>query len=568
MPTSNENIQHYYSQLAKEHHLKLHRIKNDTIDPALLVKAKCPTYLQLQAIPISETEKTITIATADPSDKNRKAIEAFWGKKSSKNLELVIASRQDISGALAHRFRTELTHDITYKRFDIDPVHSASYSFSLSEKIVLITILLILTGGFIWKFYITLLVISLFLSMGTVTIMAYKMGLTLRIFRWPQVTAIKIDTRDDQLPVYTVLIPLLREKEETLSVLLKSLQKLDYAQNKLDVKLLLEEDDDKTLETIAKFSLPWNYEVLLVPPGLPRSKPRACNYGAYLAFGEYLTIYDAEDQPDADQLKQALKCFAENDKETVCVQAALNFYNHKRNLLTRLFTIEYTHWFDSFVPALVYLKAPVPLGGTSNHFKVKTLLKIGCWDPYIGTEDADIGIRIYRLGYKTNCITSTTYEEANTDVFNWFKQRARWNKGYMQTYLVNMRDPLKMIKQVGFIKFVNFQLFVGGNVFIQLANLPLWFFLLASYITYMNAGLPPYPKIAFFVTWYNFLIGNLILLGSEAYAVYRRGLYRLLPFVPLKIFYWLQMSFAGYYAIIELLVRPGYWYKTEHGFGE
>lgn len=568
MAINSENIHQYYSVLAKQSRLKFMTLESANIDPDLLEKNKCSDYLKLQALPIAENATSITIATANPTEINREKINDYWNKKSKKKVELVLTSRQDISKTLAHRFEKELTHDITYKRFDIDPVHSASYSFSLKEKIILLTIIALIVAGFIWSFYITLFIVTLFLSSGTVTVMAYKMGLTLRIFRWPQNKTVETNLHNDNVPMYTILIPLLREKEATLSILLESLKRLDYPPDKLDIKLLLEKDDVQTLDVINKFSLPWYYEVILVPPGLPRSKPRACNYGLYLAFGEYLTIYDAEDQPDSDQLKKALECFQKNDKDTVCIQAALNFYNYKDNLLTRLFTIEYTHWFDSFIPALVYLRAPVPLGGTSNHFKTHILLKIGGWDPYIGTEDAEIGVRMYRHGYKTNCITSTTYEEANTNLLNWFKQRTRWNKGYMQTYLVNMRDPLNMIKQIGIVRFINFQLFVGGNVFIQLANLPLWFFLLASYITYLTVGLPPYPKIAFFITWYNFLIGNLILLASEFYAVYRRRLYSLLPFVPLKIFYWLLMSFAGYNAIIELLRRPGYWYKTEHGFSK
>jgi len=568
MLTISDNISNYYTLLSEKNNLAYITIDEFKVDTNLLKQKNYFDYLKYQAIPIKKTAHKVIIATANVTKNNIQKINDYFKNDFNLPIEIVVISRQAISKTLSQKFSKKLTHDITNKRFDVDPVHSASYSFSLTEKIVLIIAITLIIAALCWHLSIGIFIGSLLLSMGTVVFMAYKMGLTLRLTRWPQKKTVKSLVLDSDLPTYTILIPVLREKKITISALLASIERIDYDKSKLDVKLLVEEDDVNTIEIINTFNLPWYFEVLIVPPGLPRSKPRACNYGLYLAFGEYLTIFDAEDRPDPDQLKQALKCFSENDKETVCIQAALNFYNYKENLLTKLFTIEFSHWFDFFVPALVFLKAPVPLGGTSNHFKTPALLKLAGWDPYIGTEDADIGIRIYRLRLKTNCITSTTYEEANSNLLNWFRQRVRWNKGYMQTYLVNMRDPIKMIKEIGWVKFINFQYFVGGNVFIQLANLPLWIFLIATYFHLVTKGLEPNSKVLFFTTWYDFLIANSILLMSEFYSVYKRRLYSLLPYVPLKLFYWLLMSFAGYYAIFELLIRPGYWYKTEHGFSK
>ena len=552
MLSHSKNIFEYYARLAQKNHLLFYTENDFDVNLQLLKQKNYSHYLKLQAVPIIETEETITIATANPSKDNIKNIHHYFKKEFNQSIELVVISRQSISSLLSKKFSKKLTHDITHKRFDIDPVHSASYSFSLSEKIVLILGILFVISTFFWQPFIAIFIISLFLSIGTVIVMAYKMGLTLRLTRWPQKKIMLSNFSDDALPVYTILIPLLREKKITIFNLIRALDRIDYDKSQLDIKLLIEEDDGETLAIVTAFDLPWYYEVLIVPPGLPRSKPRACNYGLYLAFGEYLAIFDAEDRPDPDQLKQALKCFLENDDKTICIQAPLNFYNYKENLLTKLFTIEFTHWFDYFVPALVYLRAPVPLGGTSNHFKIPALLELGGWDPYIGTEDADIGVRIYRHGYKTNCITSTTYEEANNNFINWFRQRVRWNKGYMQTYLVNMRDPLKMIKEIGLFRFLNFQYFVGGNVFIQIANLPLWLFLIATYFHFLHFDTWIHSKVIFYMTAYNFLIGNLILLGSEFYSTYKRKLYSLLPYVPFKIVYWFLMSFAGYFAIFEL----------------
>lgn len=565
MFTNSKNTNAYYAELAKRHHMHFILLQFSQIQPDLLEIKNSQEYLKLQAIPVAETHTEITIATADPSQKNIEKIHALWPNK---KIKIVVASRQNISQLLAQRFEKEFAYTSSHLRYDMDPIHSASYTFSRAEKIIIIVMLLILLSGLIWNFVVTLFLVSLFLSMGTVIIMSYKMGLTIRLYRFPRKRTPDEARKATDLPIYTILIPLLREKEITITYLLEALSHLDYPSEKLDIKFLLEKDDLQTLEILNKFDLPWHYDIVIVPPGLPLSKPRACNFGLQLSFGEFLTIYDAEDKPDAGQLRRVLQCFRENEDNIACVQAPLNFYNYKENLITRLFTIEYTHWFDSFVPALSFLNAPVPLGGTSNHFKIQKLRELGAWDPYIGTEDADIGIRIYRFGYKTNTVLSTTYEEANTKFYNWFRQRSRWNKGYVQTYLVNMRDPIRMVQQIGGLRFIHFNLFVGGNVFLQLANLPLWIFFFVGFVFYMLGFMHTHFQYLYLITWYNFFVGNLILMISEFAATYRRRLYSLLPYVPLKIFYWFVMSFAGYYAIYELLVRPGYWYKTEHGISK
>jgi cellulose synthase/poly-beta-1,6-N-acetylglucosamine synthase-like glycosyltransferase len=563
-----ENVKNYFSELAKQHSLKFLFLPSLQINLTLLKKTDSPDYMRLQAIPLAETETTITIATSNPTTQNIAMIHEFW-KETDKKIELVIMSRQDITQTLANQFKQEYLHDITHCRDDLDPVHSASYTFSLMEKIVLIALLAALMVAAFNNFFATASWVCVFLATGTTIIMAYKMGLSIHSLRFLlKIPPEKFNLDDNDLPLYTILIPLLREKEETIKVLLKSLDQFDYPKELLDVKFLLEEDDIQTLETLDKFELPWYYQVLIVPPGMPRSKPRACNYGMQFAFGKFLAIYDAEDIPDPNQLKLVLQRFHDCAENVDCVQAALNFYNAKENLITRLFTIEYTYWFDYLIPALASLRAPVPLGGTSNHFKIEVLRKLGGWDPFIGTEDAEIGVRLYRHGYRVEASHSTTYEEANTKLVNWFKQRTRWNKGYMQTYLVNMRDPINMIKQIGPWRFVNFQLFVGGNVFIQLANLPLWLFLLWSFFMGNSYFTSYFPTLLLYITWYNFLVSNLILLVCQFIATYNRGYYALLPYVPLKIFYWLVMSLAGYVAIVELLVRPGYWYKTEHGLSK
>ena len=57
-----------------------------------------------------------------------------------------------------------------------------------------------------------------------------------------------------------------------------------------------------------------------------------------------------------------------------------------------MFTLEYTFWFDYMLPGLERLRLPIPLGGTSNHFRTATLRDLGGWAPFNVTEDAHLGI--------------------------------------------------------------------------------------------------------------------------------------------------------------------------------
>ena len=237
---------------------------------------------------------------------------------------------------------------------------------------------------------------------------------------------------NDSLPVYSVLIPLLREAN-VLEELVRSLRALDYPAAKLDMMLVLETGDAETQAALLRIDLPGNFRTIIVPAQPPQTKPKALNYALQFARGEFVVVYDAEDRPEPGQLRRALEMFRGRGPDLVCVQAQLNIYNPSRSWLTRQFTIEYSVLFDAILPALERLRLPVPLGGTSNHFPRHALVEAGAWDPFNVTEDADLGIRLARQHLKTSVLASTTWEEAPVDFTTWLKQRTRWLKGWMQT---------------------------------------------------------------------------------------------------------------------------------------
>ncbi len=397
----------------------------------------------------------------------------------------------------------------------------------------------------------------------------YKLVLSLvgaRYERYHFITDDEVSALNDRkLPLYTILVPVYREPE-VIHILVDSIRNLDYPQDKLDVLLLLEEDDEATLEAAKRVAPPGNWRFIRIPNAPPKTKPKACNYGVFFSKGKFITIYDAEDIPEPDQLKKAVIGFKKYGKSYVCLQAALNYFNSNENIIARLFTLEYSYWFDYLLPGLDVLHLPIPLGGTSNHFRADALRELGAWDPYNVTEDADLGIRACANGYNVGIINSTTLEEANSRYGNWIRQRSRWIKGYMQTFLVYNRHPVRMLRKIGLANWLSFQLFIGGTPLIFLITPMAWGVFICWLLTRTTALDPFFPPLVLYIGLFNLLIGNFMGIYLNMIAVYKREKFSLLPAAILNPVYWLLgHSVAAYKALAQLFTRPFYWEKTEHG---
>jgi len=364
------------------------------------------------------------------------------------------------------------------------------------------------------------------------------------------------------LPVVTILAPLYRD-HESLGGLARAIDALDYPADKKDVKLLLEEDDDDTLREARRLNLAPHFEIVTVPNVGPRTKPKACNFGLLRARGDLVVIYDAEDQPETDQLLKAAAGFAGADKNLACLQARLNYYNATENWLTRLFTLEYALWFDWMLPALQKLKAPIPLGGTSNLFRTDILRAVGGWDPFNVTEDADLGLRLARKGYRVEMLDSTTYEEANCRTGNWIRQRSRWIKGHLQTWLVHMRRPEIFVEKTGWHGLLSIQLFLAGNAAGALFNPLLWGAFIFVALFGANAGVEM-PAALQVLNLLALTIGNACFILCAVIAPTKRGWLHLCAYGLTAPAYWLLTSLAAYKALWQIIFRPYYWEKTDH----
>lgn len=371
------------------------------------------------------------------------------------------------------------------------------------------------------------------------------------------------DIPDIELPTFTILVPAYREAN-VVSEVVDHVSELDYPLSKLQVLLLLEADDTETI-LAAKAARPPDFvRLVVVPPGGPQTKPKACNVGLAMAEGEFLVIYDAEDRPEPGQLREVVAAFRRATPETVCVQARLNYFNTETNILTRMFTLEYSFWFDYMLPGLDALKLPIPLGGTSNHFRVDALRELGGWDPFNVTEDADLGVRASAMGLEVGIIDSTTWEEACSEWTAWIRQRTRWIKGYMVTTLVQLKHPLDAWRSLGLRGMIGLIGLIAGTPALFLAAPLVWIFFLYTFLggVVPQFALPAWTQTMTFLT---LVVGNGAMIALTALAARRRRNNRLAAYALLNPLYWVLHSIAAWRALFQLVTKPSHWEKTPHG---
>ena len=557
-----------YSQIAIYYGLEHVNLATQPADPVQLAKYDPREMNERLTIPIAISDGVVTVATARPGPAVLLHVRETYGERT----RIVVASHFDISWAIQTTFREKHSHDAVFALAELDPDMSAQKVVTPPQIIVIYLLLSVVLAGLAFKPVLTLVLINALLTLFYTGNFLFKAVLV-----WvggdaqeASAQAIKAEAgllRDEDLPVYTVLVPMFKEPE-VLPILANALRQLDYPLAKLDIKIVLEEGDHETIDAARNLSLEGVFEILRVPASHPQTKPKACNFALRYSRGDFLVIFDAEDKPEPDQLKKVIAAFRQSSPNTACIQCRLNYYNARENWLTRMFTLDYSLWFDLMLPGLERLGIPIPLGGTSNHFRMNVLRELNAWDPFNVTEDADLGIRLTQKGYRVGVIDSTTFEEANVSIPNWVRQRSRWIKGYMQTFLVHTRRPVHLFRTIGPAGVFGFVFFIGGTFLSGLLN-PVFWSVFAIWMIIGSDNLAPYfPPEILYLSLLNLLAGNGLLIYLTMVAPFRRRWVDLAPWGLTVIGYWVLMTVASYKALSQLVFNPFYWEKTQHGLSK
>ncbi|WP_092802624.1 glycosyltransferase [Rhodococcus globerulus] len=465
-------------------------------------------------------------------------------------------------------FKAAALHDAVNGLRERKPISSASVAFYPWQRNILLTLLIVTILCLIFFLTPTLITLTLICTVGYVWTMVDRLILFTRGLDASSIMTVSDEVAlalpDDELPLYTILVPAYNEPE-VVGDLIAAMRAIDYPKEKLQVLLLLEEDDLITIEAAEKAGVDKVVSILKVPAADPRTKPKACNYGLHFSTGEIITIYDAEDSPDPLQLRRVVATFAQLPSNTACVQAKLAFHNGTQNLLTAWFTADYALWFSFILPGLMRSNSPIPLGGTSNHLRRSVLDDIGAWDPFNVTEDADLGVRIAESGYRTAVLNSTTLEEANSDTINWIRQRSRWYKGYLQTWLVHMRQPVKLWRGIGTVGFLRFTILMAGTPVVATLNTVFWLMSLGWILGQPEVIQDIFPNYVYFPALVSLVFGNAAVLYMNLVACRETRNAALLVACLTAPLYWVLMSIAAIKGTYQLIMNPSYWEKTFHG---
>ena len=512
--------------------------------------------IQTSILPWRRMGETTVILTYKPDQFDRHLPDLaseFAGAR------MAITTRDQLEKTVIELFGDHLSHAAEHKT----PSHMSSRTWRANRAFGLgLTFLLGLSACMIAFPSVTF---STFCTIA-IAILLFNTGLKIAVLvanRQPQPSAQCASAAPERLPKITLLVPLFRETDIT-DHLLARLREIDYPVALLDVLLVTERDDKMTMAALGKTTLPTWMRPLIVLEGSLRTKPRALNFALDFAQGSIIGVYDAEDAPAPDQLRVVAAHFANCGPKVACLQGILDYYNTSTNWLTRCFTVEYATWFRVVLPGLEKLGLVVPLGGTTLFFRREVLENLGGWDAHNVTEDADLGVRLARAGYRTELIGSVTQEEANGRFWPWVKQRSRWLKGYAITYAVHMRAPRQLWRDLGPKRFLGVQLlFVGTLAQFVLAPL-LWSFWLIPF------GFP-HPFITFLPpVWFWTLVGvffasEVISLIIAAIALRAAGKTWLIKWTITLQFYFPLAAIAAYKGLLELAWKPFYWDKTMHG---
>ncbi|WP_292898904.1 glycosyltransferase family 2 protein [Nitratireductor sp.] len=507
-------------------------------------------------------EPGLSVVLIAPDKLNIPALRSFVQRYPRASTRIRVVQPTVLRDAISSRSQNALMRIATEELFSIAPEMSARFVANAWQGAVLGAGLVSLAFAALFSPWLTLLVLHGLFSLAFFSCVLLRVIIRMSGCRpsQPSITTV----RPAEMPVYSVLIALYREAE-IVPDLLVALGKIVWPRAKLEIKLVCEQDDGETLAALRAQELRPYIEVIEVPAGGPRTKPKALSYALPMTSGTFVALYDAEDRPHPFQLVEAWHAFRNADERLACVQAPLSISNRRESWVSAMFALEYAALFRAVLPWLARRGLMMPLGGTSNHFRRSALEDAGGWDPYNVTEDADLGARLCRFGYRTDVICNATQEDAPTDIRTWLPQRTRWFKGWVQTWLVHMRNPFATAREVGMPSFLIMQVLFAGMVLSALAYGVFWATTLGIGIYWIFGGVfRPVEGLLLLIDTANVVLGHaaFLMLGwSTLHKTERSGFWKRVLWTPA---YWCLMSVAAWRCVWQLYWNPHHWEKTPH----
>ena len=229
-------------------------------------------------------------------------------------------------------------------------------------------------------------------------------------------------------PNVSVLVPV-KNEEKVVGRLLDALVRLDYPRENLEVVVVEDESKDRTLDICKSYSAkyPW---IKVFHRDASLGKGDALNFAFHQSSGEIVATFDADDVPEEQAVKKALRYF--NSPETGAVHGFHRTLNLRESIVSRLAA------YENFLYRLsndgkYALRLFVTFSGSNTFFRRTALEKVGLWDPKSLVEDAELSVRFARAHIATRLAPVECWQEMPARVGSLFKQRIRWSGGNMLT---------------------------------------------------------------------------------------------------------------------------------------
>lgn len=540
----------YFKTLANSFGLPFLDLMDEAPDASLLSSEDAKEFARHQTMPWRQKDGRLVIVTANPGPETITFARARWGK----NIDFAVTAKFDILWTLQSMFReAQLKHAVDGP-FAVDDERARQCSVSRMQVFSVLAGILVFAAVFVFAPIEALTAINAALALFYVGALLFNAALFWLGRKHKPRTSLSLGIearllKQDELPVYTILVPLIHNPA-ALPAIAHTLRQLHYPLAKLDIKIVLEENDTETIDAAKSLGLEGVFEIIRVPACEPFTKAKACNYALQFARGEFVVVYSAGDTPEPDQLRKAVTTFRESADDMACVQCRYDHYNDKENWLTRRFDTGQSQEQAHVSGGLERLGIPVPLNGMSNHFRLDVLQKLRGWNPYCIAADTDLGIRMAEEGYRATSIASRTYKAVECSARNCIWRQARQMKGVLQTLSGYIRRPFRVWRKAGTLASLGVVFQVAGTILAAVANPWLWFALALGLVA---GWFDRFPALLTGIVLFNFVVGSFFFARITKIPPLRHGKYKRMPSGVMAQIYWMLASAAAYRALWELI---------------
>ena len=354
-------------------------------------------------------------------------------------------------------------------------------------------------------------------------------------------------------PKFSIIVPA-KNEEPVIARCMESILKQEYPKDKIEILVIEGGSEDNTRALCEEYSKRHPATIKLLSQRTSNGKPSALNEALKYATGEIVAIFDADNVLERDVLKKAAIDF--QDDSTVALQGRTSSINEDENYLTKIVAKEEKAWFGALIQGRHNLNLFVPLTGSCQFVRRKTLLKHEGWREDSLAEDIDLALKLAEEDHKIQYDNDVrSWQETPSSLKSLVTQRTRWYMGYME----NLIHYGRLLKKPS-LRLIDGEMTLLGPCVMVLCGMSylIWFLKLLLSAQDVYIGFVTYGLSVVMTALTLFSIGAALLFMDKPFKIKK------LLWIPFIYFYWAVETFIAVWAFIQtILPRKKKWRKTE-----